>query len=694
MTAPTLKVEDLTVSYSTPGTRGQALRSVSLEITAGQTYGIVGESGSGKSTLALAVMGFLPPNGRLESGRVLFQGRDLAACTRSEMQQIWGAQMALVPQDPFAALNPSLRIGFQLEEVLERHLAHSASARRRRALELLERVQLGDPQRVFDSYPHQVSGGQQQRALIAMALSTSPALLVLDEPTTGLDTTTQAAVLDLIAGLMAEFGMAALYVTHNLGVVANVCDRVAVLYAGELLEDGPTTAMYNLPLHPYTHGLLDSIPRLGESKAAVRLRPIAGSIPALQDLPEGCIFRPRCPLAIDVCSRVPPAYASGPDRSSRCHRWEEIARGEVSARQPLPAARLHQPHPDAGEPLLELRAVQVEYAASRGLRDLRAGRRAGGVRAVNGVDLQVSRDSTLGLVGESGSGKTTLARSVMGLMPRSAGSMLLRGHELAPGLRARSRATRAQMQIVIQNPAEALNPYLTVGESLRRPLQRLLGLPRDEAELGVRKLLESVHLQPEYARRFPSELSGGEKQRVVIARAFSSQPELLVADEPVSSLDVSVQASILNLLSEMQVGHGSGMLFISHDLAVVGFLADMVAVMYLGSIMEQSPVEALFSPPHHPYTEALLAAIPRLDPARRRPGILLEGELPGAVQVPTGCPFHTRCPRFLGQICVTQAPPWQTSDDGKRIYCHIPLHELERSQGAGKASPPDTGSHA
>lgn len=675
----TVKVENLSVSYRTGAELIPALRSISLAVVAGQTYGIVGESGSGKTTLALAVMGYLPENGVIDSGRILFNGSDLAGRPLSEMRKIWGAQLALVPQDPLASLNPSLRVGVQVGEVIQHHLGLDGQELRSRVLDLLGMVRLRDPERIYRSYPHQLSGGQQQRALIAMALSTEPALLVLDEPTTGLDTTTQAAVLDLIRDLMQERGTAALYVTHNLGVVARICDRVAVLYAGELLEDGPTKGIYRKPLHPYTRGLLDSVPRLGENKSAIRLSPIEGAIPGLNELPHGCIFRPRCPLAIEICEQAPPLFESGPDRLSRCHRWQEIDRGEVTARQEHPFFE-HRVAAAKPTQILDLQGVKVHFTQRGRLPSRLSRAETSGVRAVDGVSFQVNRGQTVGLVGESGSGKTTLARSVMGLTPLTAGEMKLLGQALPPSLRERDKAMRAHLQIVTQNPSEALNPYLTVGESLRRPLQTMLGFSREQAERRAAELLQAVHLRPEYGRRFPAELSGGEKQRVVIARAFATNPDLLVADEAVSSLDVSVQASILNLLNEMQAEHASGTLFISHDLAVIGFLADDVAVIYLGKLMERSHIDTLFEPPYHPYTEALLAAIPLIDPDARQAEIRLEGEVPSAVDVPTGCPFHTRCPRFLGDICVEGTPPWQTGADGKEIFCHIPLEQLQQDQ--------------
>ncbi|MFN2275564.1 MAG: oligopeptide/dipeptide ABC transporter ATP-binding protein, partial [Anaerolineales bacterium] len=440
---PTLKVEDLSVSYRLAGTSLHALRSVSLHIEPGQIYGIVGESGSGKSTLAQAVMGYLPENGVVESGQIAFQGQDLSSQSRSAMRAIWGARIGFVPQDPYASLNPSILVGLQIGEVLQRHRGLHGAPLRQRVMELLEMVRLADPGRIYRSYPHQLSGGQQQRTLIAIALSTEPPLLVMDEPTTGLDTTTQAAVLDLICELMNARGTAALYVTHNLGVVARVCDRVAVLYAGELVEDGPTGAVYQLPLHPYTQGLLDSVPRWGENKRAVRMRPIMGRIPDLNELPAGCIFQPRCPIAVEICTRAPPLYSSGPERVARCHRWEEIQHGQVSARQPV----IQDESPGAAgighDSVLEVSELEVHFSGRSPLGALFTGRPDDRVRAVNGIDLQLERGRTLGLVGESGSGKTTLARAVMGLIPRTAGRIELLGEELAANLNARDKQTRS-----------------------------------------------------------------------------------------------------------------------------------------------------------------------------------------------------------------------------------------------------------
>lgn len=695
---PVLGVEGLTVAYRRGDEWLAAVRDVSLALPAGQVCGLVGESGSGKTTLALAVMRYLPREGQVRAGSVEFAGRNLLALGRGQMRQLWGKEMALVPQDPLSSLNPSLRLGRQLADVLRYRGGLDARQARRRVLELFDSVHLDDPERVAGSYPHQVSGGMLQRVLIAMALSTEPQLLILDEPTTGLDVTTEAAILELLRELIRGRRTAVLYITHNLGVVAQISDRVVVLYAGEVFEDAPAAELFRQPLHPYTQGLLDSVPRLGQSKDQVQLRPIQGRIPELDALPRGCIFRPRCPLAIDVCLERPPLYDAGPRRGARCHRWDEIANQEVSARQP--AAAPDGPPPDAGEdarqrPVLQARDLAVHFPGRRSLADLLSRRPRAAVKAVDGVDLSIRRGATLGLVGESGSGKSTLARAVAGLVERSGGSLEFREIPLPPGLRGRSDDVLCCLQIVFQNPEEALNPYLSVGETLRRPIMRLLDLSRPEAEERVAALLQAVGLPAEMARRLPGQLSGGQKQRVAIARAFAPNPHLLIADEPVTSLDVSVQASILNLLVELQARQGNATLFISHDLAVVGYLADEVAVMYRGQFMETGPVEAVFRPPYHPYTEVLLASVPIIVAEKQgmaRAGAEERPEPPGE---PTGCPFHTRCPRFLGKICVEEVPPWRVDEEsGKAVFCHIPLEELRGAQappaplGPGRDAPP------
>lgn len=680
-----LQINNLTVSYRHGQQWLDAVRDVDLRIEAGQAYGLVGESGSGKSTLALAIMRYLSENGAVRQGRIEFAGRDLLALTGAEMRQVWGQAIKLVPQNPLSSLNPSIRIGEQLVESLPPALSRPQGAARVR--ELLEMVRLADPDRVAGSYPHQLSGGMQQRAMIAMALSGEPALLVLDEPTTNLDVTTEAVILDLIEDLIRERDTAVLYVSHSLGVVARFCDRVAVLYAGELVEDAPVADLYRQPLHPYTQGLLDSVPRLGQNKRHTELQPIPGHIPRLDELPAGCVFAPRCPLAVERCLEERPQLETPlADRRVRCHRWPEILAGTVSlhASQPdqAPAAAPQNGNGASHEIVLDVERLEKRFKVRRSLGDVLRGEPPQQIRAVDGIDLQARQGETLGLVGESGSGKTTLARCIIGLAARSGGEISLLDIPLARSLSERDQNILRQLQMVFQNPDEALNPYRTVGDTLRRSLMRLAGYSRAEAETGTATLLSAVKLPPFYAERMPGQLSGGEKQRVAIARAFASQPELLLLDEAVSALDVSVQASILNLLNQLQREHQSAYVFISHDLAVVSYLADEIAVVYLGHLMEFGRTGDVLEPPYHPYTEALLSAIPLVDPDARHASrhIRLEGEIPSPVNIPSGCRFHTRCPHFLGDICVEQEPPWQIGENGHRIYCHIPLEELRQRQ--------------
>ncbi|MFW5941747.1 MAG: dipeptide ABC transporter ATP-binding protein [bacterium] len=678
--APVLDIDGLSVAYQQDGRALEAVRDFSLHIDAGQTVGLVGESGSGKTTIALTVMRYLPEAGRVTGGRVTFQGRDLLALERSELRRVWGRELTLVPQDPLSSLNPSLPIAEQLAEGLRQHMDLDRAQARQRVLELLDMVRIPDPQRVAQSYPHQISGGMQQRVMIAMALMTEPSLLVLDEPTTALDVTTQADILDLFRDLVRQRDTATLYVTHNLGVVAQICDRVAVLYAGELVEDAATRDLFHRPLHPYTQALIHSVPRLGENKRAVQLQAIPGQIPPLGSRPPACAYADRCPLAIDICHEErPPLDEPAPGRRVRCHRWPEIMAGEVSVEGQTQAAEEQAVAPDE-EALLALDDLHVHFDVSRPLLEALARRPPRQVRAVDGVNLELPRRQTLGLVGESGSGKTTLARAIIGLEPISDGEVELLGVSLPSGLSRRSMETMRKLQIVFQNPEEALNPYLTVAQTLGRPLRRLRGVSREEVGGAVGDLLAAVRLSPEYADRLPGQLSGGEKQRVALARAFAANPDLLIADEPVSSLDVSVQASILNLLAALQAEHGSAVLFISHDLAVVAYLADTIAVIYAGSLMEVADAQTLLEPPYHPYTEALLSAIPLIDPDAEQQQIRLQGDVTSQIDVPGGCPFHPRCPRFLGDICVEQTPPWRVTESGDRIFCHIPLQELQEEQ--------------
>jgi len=665
-----LEISGLTVAYRGQGGPQEALREVSLSVEPGQTYGLVGESGSGKSTLALAVLRALGSSGEVRAGRIVLAGCDLLTLSPRELRHVWRNDLKLVPQNPLVSLNPSQRVGAQIAESIT-----DTRNVRARVLELLVQVGMADPQRVARSYPHELSGGMQQRVVIAMAISSRPKLLVLDEPTTNLDVTTEATILDLIRDLKAAHGTAVLYVSHSLGVIAQVCDRVAVLYAGELVEDAPVAELFAQPLHPYTRGLLDSMPRLGAHSGA--LRSIEGSLPEKGARPPGCIFAPRCPVATDRTRCQRPALEAAPGaRQVRCWRWSEIAAGTLDPGQPT----LPDTSPVTGKalpaPVLQGFALSKRFPVARTLLGVLRGHPRRELRAVDGVDLELRKGATLGLVGESGSGKSTLARGVVGLTPRDDGRLELNEQPLAPDLAARSQDALRRLQMVFQNADEALNPYRTVGATLRRALRRFGTRDGEGAKAQTRALLQAVKLDPAYATRLPGELSGGEKQRVAIARAFAAEPEVLLFDESLSGLDVWVQAALLTLLRSLQRDHGSAYLFVSHDLAVVSYLADEIAVMYLGHLMEVGDTKAVLSPPYHPYTEALLSAVPPPIPGAPQASIRLEGEVPSPADIPSGCRFHTRCPRFIGDVCRTVEPPWQEDASGKRIYCHIPLEEL------------------
>jgi peptide/nickel transport system ATP-binding protein len=677
---PILSVDNLTIAYNVGGTWNNAVRGVSLHIGKGEIYGLAGESGSGKTSLALAIMRYLANNGRVESGHIFFEGDDLLKRPLAQMRHIWGAKMALVPQNPGNALNPAIRIGEQLAEISQRHRGSTHEAGWRHGADILRDVQIADPERVVDRYPHQLSGGMQQRVLIAMALMTQPELLILDEPTTNLDVTTEAAVLDLLSGLIRTVDAATLYVTHNLGVIAQVCNRVAVMYAGEIVEDASVYDLFRQPLHPYTLGLLNAIPRLDRPRK--RLQSIKGSVYTNYKTPAGCIFADRCPFVLEKCRHVkPPLELAAQDHKVSCHRWREISEGSLHLPEAisLPYTKMDR-QASPVESVLRLQKVFKNYSVGGFLARLVKRNQPHLIRAVDDVSLSVERGQIIGLVGESGSGKTTLARCIVGLIRRDAGEIDLLNVTLAPEVSQRSRQTLKQLQMVFQNPEESFNPYQSIGEILRRPLMTLLKLTRAEADTRVAALLRAVQLPGEYARRLPSELSGGEKQRVAIARAFASTPDVVVLDEAVSALDVSVQAAILNLLAELNRLEHASYLFISHDLAVVGYLADYIAVMYLGQLMDFVPRESLLTAPVHPYTEVLLSAVPIPDPTHPRERIRLESEIPSPVNLPSGCRFHTRCPRKWGPICEQETPPWQNIGEGHQIRCHYPIDELASLQ--------------
>jgi peptide/nickel transport system ATP-binding protein len=667
---PAVQVEHLDVSYRVRGQDRLALRDVSFLIGRNESYGLVGESGSGKSTAALALTRYLPRNGRVSAGSIQIAGRDPLAMDAAELRQLRANEVSMVYQEPGKALNPAIRVGRQVAEVYELAGLRRAEARER-SQAMLSKVQISDPGQVMERYPHQLSGGMAQRVVIAMALAAEPSLLILDEPTTALDATVEAEVLELVAGLRAELDTSLLFISHNLAVIAKMCDRVGVLYAGELIEEGPARQVFDQPRHPYTMGLLRCIPRQGQRKDHGRLDAIPGFLPPPGETPAGCVFAPRCPIAEQRCrDAAPPAFDVGPGRNSRCYLHDATA--DLPRNTPVDVALPSLP--EAAQPVVTIRNLSKTFT-SRGV----------AVQALAGVNLDIERGETLGLVGESGSGKTTLARTLLGLIAPDASSTIeLDGEPLAPDLRQRSRSQLKALQIVFQNPDSALNRRHTVRRLISRPLTKLAGLSGSALAERLTDLVRSVRMETRHLSLRPAQLSGGLKQRVAIARAFGGGPRIVVCDEPTSALDVSVQAAILNLLADLQAKEQVTYLFISHDLGLVRYLSDRIAVLYLGRVMELGPAERVFSGPHHPYTEALLSAVPSLA-GQRSDRIRLTGEIPSAANPPTGCVFHTRCPRRLASgICESAEPPLAEVEPGHVMSCHIPIDQLTKLQSDGR----------
>ena len=598
------------------------------------------------------------------------------------MRKVWGSKITMVHQDPNAAVNPSVTIGEQIAEVARLHLGMARRDADTKAIEMLGKVRMPDPPTVARRYAHQLSGGQLQRVLIAIALTTNPRLLIMDEPTTALDVTTEAVILDLVRDLLSEYHTAVLYITHNLGVVARICKRVGVMYAGELMEEGFVRPVFKQMLHPYTLGLLGCVPRVDATSRDIVLNTIKGHIPRPDQLPPGCIFAPRCPLMLPECNAArPPLVEAEPDHRTACIRWRDLE--EHPERYAAAAARAERSaERSLGPVVLEAQNIEKRFPVSASsIGDLLLRRRKW-VRAVDDMSLRVRGGHTMGIVGESGCGKTTFARCIAGLEEATAGQIEVDGEKVAYGVRRRTQSQLKKIQMVFQNPDASLNPQRTVGESVARPLILLGKVPREDIPGRVRALFAAVNLPEDYVTRLPHELSGGEKQRVAIARAFAADPTLMILDEPISSLDVSVQASLMNLLGQLQDTQGTSYLFISHDLAAVLHLSDWIGVVYLGRLWEWGPPEAVFAPPFHPYTEALLSALPIPDPDAQQERIRLRGSVPSAVDIPSGCRFHTRCPRKIGAICETQEPPWQDLGGDHHICCHIPAAELVALQTA------------
>ncbi|HEY0410500.1 MAG TPA: ABC transporter ATP-binding protein [Candidatus Dormibacteraeota bacterium] len=676
-----LSVSDLTVSFPSEAGTVRAVRGISYSVAPGEVLGIVGESGSGKSVSALAVMGLLPRTARV-SGSVRFHGEELLGLGDRQLSLIRGKGVAMVFQDPLSALTPVYTVGDQIAEAVSVHTAVSRQQAARRAVELLELVGIPEPATRARSFPHEFSGGMRQRVMIAMAMANNPDLIIADEPTTALDVTIQAQVLEVLKTAQRATGAAIVMITHDLGVIAGFADRVMVMYAGRTVEAGPVDDLFYRPRMPYTLGLLGSLPRL-DATGRQPLTPLEGSPPSLVDLPQGCPFAPRCPLRIDVCvDREPPlAHTLDPRHTAACHRHAEIEARGLGPADVFPA-------PLAGEPavaavpresrraVLEVKGLERHYPLTRGVVFRR---QVGTVRAVDGISFDIREGETLGLVGESGCGKTTTITQILTLARPTAGSVVVLGRDSADLHGGERRSLRRNLSVVFQDPLASLDPRLPVGDILAEGL-RTHGVPKQRRDRRVGELLRLVGLGPEHTSRYPQDFSGGQRQRIAIARALALEPRLIVLDEPVSALDVSIRAGVINLLEELRARLGLAYLFVAHDLSVVRHIADRVAVMYLGRIVEIGTVAAVFDTAAHPYTEALLSAIPLPDPRRERARrrILLEGDLPSSFDIPSGCRFRARCPRYatlpegLGARCRAEEPGPLPQGADHDAACHYP----------------------
>jgi len=671
-TTPLVDIRKLCVGFrGRAGAMLPVLHEIDLTVRRGESIGIVGESGSGKSTLALAAMGYLKHGLQKMSGEVIYDGADMFARTDRDLVRIRGGQLGLIPQNSGQALTPTMRIGRQIREALHLHCDLPEAEYGQRARDLLAQVRLPDPAAMLRRYPHELSGGQQQRVAIAMALAGEPDALLLDEPTTGLDVTTQAHILELLRDLATARNMAMVYVSHDLGVIARVCDRVHVLYAGETVLEGPVKAVLRNPAHPYARGLLASIPRLGERTLP---RALDGRPPGPGEARQGCTFAPRCPLATEDCRAARPPMIDAPGaQRTRCIYPEQVAgiAAHAAGTEPQVCA------PDS-PPALRLSGLSIRYARPGLIDRLRRAPRP--PATVDGIDLDLAQGETLGLVGESGSGKSTILKSIAGLLPPAAGEITLGdGTPLPRSVERRRPDQLRRIQMIFQNPDDSLNPRHSVAGIIAQPLRLYFGLKDDALRARSVELLEIVRLGADYLERRPGQLSGGEKQRVAVARAFAAGPEIVLCDEITSALDVSVQAAVLDLLNDLKADHGTAFIFVSHDLTVVRALSDRVAVLYQGRICEIGPAAAVYDAPSHPYTAVLLGAVLTPDPDQAPR--LMADDMAELTPPARGCPFQNRCPVKCGSVCDTDTPPLRDAGDGHLIRCHIPLDDLRAQQG-------------
>ncbi len=665
-----LRVENMSTWLASARGQVRAVDDVSFDIRRGETFSLLGESGCGKSMTALSIMGLVPtPAGRIVSGHVWLQNQDLTRYSEMAMRGIRGNRIAMIFQEPMTSLNPVLSVGEQIGESLRRHKGLRGRAEQRKALDLLDAVGIPDPERRYREFPHQLSGGMKQRVMIAIALAGDPELLIADEPTTALDVTIQAQVLDLLRRLQRDTGMAILLITHDLGVVSEMTDRVAVMYAGQVVELAERHEFFSNPHHPYSRKLFESLPSM--EKRTRTLEVIPGSVPALTQAFSACRFEPRCDYAWRTCAEIEPRWtALGAAQGVRCHLHDPEYAGDGARTRPRVGGEAAPVPPNGAEALLSVADLQVHFPIHKGLLK----RTAGYVYAVDGVSLEVKKAHTLALVGESGCGKTTVGKGILQLLRGyTKGSVRYDGLDLMHLRGERLRRARANFQIIFQDPFSSMNPRMRVGDIIEEGMTaQNVGSSRAARQARVAELLQHVGLAPDMARRYPHEFSGGQRQRICIARALAVNPKLIVCDEPTSALDVSVQAQILNLLKNLQNDFDLSYLFITHDLSVVAYLAHEVAVMYLGRIVERGPVADVLNNAKHPYTRALLAAVPVVNDERGGSKVIrLEGDIPSPSNPPSGCHFHPRCPQAM-PICRQRYPESTGGEHSTHCFLYLP----------------------
>lgn len=652
-----LELEHLNVQYNTFEGSFSAVCDVSLYLGTNESIGIIGESGCGKSTLAFSIMRYLAPNAQMD-GTITFKGENLMEKSEAEMGRVRGNRIAMVFQNPSTSLNPSLTIGFQLDEVGIFHQKLGKAQARKATLKALEMMNIGDPKGTAKRYPHQISGGIQQRICIAMAILCKPDIMILDEPTTALDVTTEAVILDSIKKLKDQLNMSLIYISHDMGVINKVSEKIVVMYNGEIVEEGPKAQIFEQPSHPYTRALINCMPRGGVVKENTKLNTIKGYVRRRGLIEGGCPYADRCDARNETCEANYGMRAIQDDHRAACDRAYAQDIEETLQKKRIP--RVRSAVSKQNKNILEIENLHKVYGSRRK------------IYAVNGVDVTVDGGTVMGIVGESGCGKSTTGHMVAGLYKPTKGKMTFDKKDITIGWKKRDAETLKDIQLIFQNPGRSLNPSHTVEQIIGRPMKRLLHInDREERRKTIVSLLHKVDLGGEYLAKKPNQLSGGEQQRVAIARALSISPKMIVCDEPTSALDVSVQASVLNLLNDLQHDSEVTYLFISHDLNVVNYISDTIMVMYAGKICEFGKRDEVMQPPFHPYTEALLSAMPEVDPTKQREPIRLEGGLPDPAKKPKGCPFAGRCHKQVGKICEEQYPPLVRISDTHYYNCHI-----------------------